>query len=178
MLQIFERNGDVGLLQKTLHKMALNRPGVAEFKRIKGLAAKEDVSLFVNEVVKAALKQDGFDMSLCEVLFEAGELKSLHDYVTKRYDDIYSVYRCTGMIPLGKKLFKAGEPLLACIFLRGAIFYLMSRGNSRYYPDIHKHMQTLAEMSQVVSDWESVEPPGEFDASFSAQFANRKSFWF
>jgi hypothetical protein len=178
MLQIFERNGDVGLLQKTLHEMALNRPGVAEFKRIKGLATKENVSFFVGEVVKAALKQDGFDMSICEVLFEAGELKSLHDYVIERYDDIYSVYRCTGMIPLGKKLFKAGEPLLACIFLRGAIFYLMSRGNSRYYPDIHKHMQTLAEMSQVVSDWESVEPPGEFNSSFSAQFANRKSFWF
>ena len=52
----------------------------------------------------------------------------------------------------------------------------MSRGNSRYYPDIHKHMQTLAEMSQVVSDWESVEPPGEFNSSFAAQFANRKSF--
>ena len=160
MLQIFERNGEVGLLQKTLHEMALNRPGVAEFNRIKGLATKEDVSLFVGEVVKAAANRDGFDMSLCEVLFEAGELKSLHDYVIARYDDIYKVYRCTGMIPLGKKLFKVGEPLLACIFLRGAIFYLMSKGNSRYYSDIHMHMQTLAEMSQVVSDWESVEPPG------------------
>ena len=178
MLQIFERNGEVGLLQKTLHEMALNRPGVAEFNRIKGLATKEDVSLFVGEVVKAAANRDGFDMSLCEVLFEAGELKSLHDYVIARYDDIYKVYRCTGMIPLGKKLFKVGEPLLACIFLRGAIFYLMSKGNSRYYSDIHMHMQTLAEMSQVVSDWESVEPPGEFNLSLSAQFANRKSFWF
>ena len=178
MLQIFERNGEVGLLQKTLHEMALNRPGVAEFNRIKGLATKEDVSLFVGEVVKAAANRDGFDMSLCEVLFEAGELKSLHDYVIARYDDIYKVYRCTGMIPLGKKLFKVGEPLLACIFLRGAIFYLMSKGNSRYYSDIHMHMQTLAEMSQVVSDWESVETPSEFNASFSAQFASRKSFWF
>ena len=178
MLQIFERNGDVRLFRRTLHAMAHKRPGVVEFKRIKGLAAKEELSLFVDEVVKAALKKDGFDMSICEVLFEAGELKSLHDYVIARYDDIYKVYRCTGMMPLGKKLFKAGEPLLACIFLRGAIFYLMSRGNSRYYPDIHKHMQTLAEMSQVVSDWESVEPPDEYNASFSAQFANRKSFWF
>ena len=108
----------------------------------------------------------------------AGELKSLHDYVIERYDDIYKVYRCTGMIPIGKKLFKAGDPLLACIFLRGAIFYLMSKGNPRYYSDIHMHMQTLAEMSQVVSDWESVETPSEFNAGFSAQFANRKSFWF
>jgi hypothetical protein len=82
------------------------------------------------------------------------------------------------MIPLGKKLFKAGDPLLACIFLRGAIFYLMSRGNSKYYSDIHMHLRTLAEMSQAVSDWESVEPPDEFNASFPAQFASRKSFWF
>ena len=178
MLQIYERNGDVKLFRRTLHAMAHKRPSVTEFKRIKGLAAKEELSLFVDEVVKAALKKDEFDMSICEVLFEAGELKSLHDYVIARYDDIYKVYQCTGMIPLGKKVFKAGDPLLACIFLRGAIFYLMSRGNSRYYPDIHRHMQTLAEMSQVVSDWESVEPPDEFNASFSAQFANRKSFWF
>ena len=27
-------------------------------------------------------------------------------------------------------------------------------------------------------DWGTVEPPGEFNASFSAQFASRKSFWF
>ena len=27
-------------------------------------------------------------------------------------------------------------------------------------------------------DWESVETPSEFNASFSAQFANRNSFWF
>jgi hypothetical protein len=178
MLQIFERNGDVELFRRTLHAMAHERPGIAEFKRIKGLAAKEELSLFVDEVVKAALKKDGFDMSICEVLFEAGELKSLHDYVIARYDDIYNVYRCTGMIPLGKKLFKAGDPLLACIFLRGAIFYLMSRGNSKYYSDIHMHLRTLAEMSQAVSDWESVEPPDEFNASFPAQFASRKSFWF
>ena len=177
MLQIFERNGDAELLRKTLHAMAHNRPGVDEFKRIRGLATKEDVSFFVGEAVKAALNQDRFDMSLCEVLFVAGELKSLHDYVIARYDDIYKVYQCTGMIPLGKKLFKAGDPLLACIFLRGAIFYLMSKGVSRYYPDIHMHMRTLAEMSQVVSDWETIETSSEFSARFSAQFANRKSFW-
>jgi len=178
ILQIFERNGDVQLFRKTLYAMAHSRPSIAELKRVKGLATKEDLSFFVDEVVKVALKKDEFDVSICEVLFEAGELKALHDYVIARYDDIYKVYRCTGMIPLGKKLFKAGDPLLACIFLRGAIFYLMSRGNSKYYSDIHMHLQTLAEMSQSVSDWESVEPPGEFNVSFSAQFASRKSSWF
>ena len=87
-------------------------------------------------------------------------------------------YAYAGMIPLAKKLFKAGEPLAACIFMRGAIYYLMGKGNSRYYNDVHAHRRTLAEMAASVKDWETVEPQCSFDSDFAADFANRRTFWF
>ena len=116
--------------------------------------------------------------SVFEVLFAAGELKVLHSYAVERYMAIYDVRFCTGMIPLAKKLFKAGDPLAACIFMRGAIYYLMGMGNSRYYNDVHAHRRTLAEMAASVKDWETVEPQSSFDSDFAADFANRRTFWF
>ena len=122
--------------------------------------------------------ENGFDVPFCEVLFAAGELKVLHSYAVERYMAIYDVRFCTGMIPLAKKLFKAGDPLAACIFMRGAIYYLMGMGNSRYCNDVHAHRRTLAEMAASVKDWENVEPQSSFDSDFAADFANRRTFWF
>ncbi len=178
MLQVFERSGDRGLLLKTALKMARGRPTTDEFKRLKPLLNQDERERFVSALIESALNRQGFDVRFCEVLFAAGELKALHSYAVERYMEIYDVRFCTGMIPLGKKLFKAGDPLAACIFMRGAIYYLMGKGNSRYYNDVHVHRRTLAEMAACVKDWETVEPQCSFDSDFAADFANRRTFWF
>ena len=178
MLQIFERNGDRGLLLKTALKIARGRPTTDEFKRIKPLLNQDERERFVSALIESALKKQGFDVPFCEVLFAAGELKALRSYAVARYMEIFDVRFCTGMIPLAKKLFKAGDPLAACIFMRGAIYYLMGTGNSRYYNDVHAHRRTLAEMAASVKDWETVEPQRSFDSDFAADFANRRTFWF
>lgn len=177
MLQIFERNGDRGLLLKTVLKMARDRPTTDEFKRVKPLLNQDERERFVSALMESALKSQGFDVQFCEVLFSAGELKALHSYAVARYREIFNVRFCTGMIPLGKKLFKAGDPLAACIFMRGAIYYLMSTGNSRYYADVHAHRRVLAEMAASVKDWETVESQRSFDSDFTADFASRRTFW-
>ena len=82
------------------------------------------------------------------------------------------------MIPLGKKLFNAGDPLAACIFLRGAIYYLMGKENSKYYAEVHVHQRALDEMAKSITDWETIQPQEDFDRDFAADFANRRSFWF
>ena len=178
MLQVFERSGDRGLLLKTALKMARGRPTTDEFKRLKPLLNQDEREQFVSALIESALNRQGFDVPFCEVLFAVGELKVLHSYVVERYMAIYDVRFCTGMIPLAKKLFKAGDPLAACIFMRGAIYYLMGMGNSRYYNDVHAHRRTLAEMAASVKDWENVEPQSSFDSDFAADFANRRTFWF
>ena len=178
MLHIFERSGDRGLLLKTALKMARGRPTTDEFKRLKPLLNQDEREQFVSALMESALNRQEFDVSFCEVLFAAGELKALHSYAVARYMEIYDVRFCTGMIPLAKKLFKAGDPLAACIFMRGAIYYLMGTGNSRYYNDVHAHRRTLAEMAASVKDWETVEPQSSFDSDFAADFANRRTFWF
>jgi len=177
MLQIFERNGDRGLLLETALKIARDQPTTDEFKRLKPLLNQDERGRFVSALTESALNREGFDVPFCEVLFAAGELKALHSYAVERYMEIYDVRFCTGMIPLAKKLFKAGDPLAACIFMRGAIYYLMDRGNSRYYNDVHAHIRTLAEMAASVKDWETVEPQGSFDSDFASDFANRRTFW-
>jgi len=178
MLQVFERNGDRKLLLKTALKMARGRPTTNEFKRLKPLLNQDEREQFVSALTESALKRHGFDVPFCEVLFAAGERKALRSYAIARYMEIFDVRFCTGMIPLAKKLFKAGEPLAACIFMRGAIYYLMGTGNSRYYNDVHAHRRTLAEMAASVKDWETVEPQHSFDSHFAADFANRRTFWF
>ena len=178
MLHIFERSGDRGLLLKTALKMARGRPTTDEFKRLKPLLNQDEREQFVSALMESALNRQEFDVSFCEVLFAAGELKALHSYAVARYMEIYDVRFCTGMIPLARKLFKAGDPLAACIFMRGAIYYLMGTGNSRYYNDVHAHRRTLAEMAASVKDWETVEPQSSFDSDFAADFANRRTFWF
>lgn len=178
MLQIFERSGDRGLLLKTALKMARDRPTTDEFKRLKPLLNQDEREQFVSALTESALNRQEFDVPFCEVLFAAGELKALHSYAVERYMEIYDVRFCTGMIPLAKKLFKAGDPLTACIFMRGAIYYLMGKGNSRYYNDVHAYRLTLAEMAASVKDWETVEPQCSFDSDFAADFANRRTFWF
>lgn len=177
MLEVFERSRDRGLLLETALKMACNRPTTDEFKRLKPLLNQDEHERFMSALVESALNRPGFDVPFCEVLFAAGELKTLHSYAVKRYMEIYNVRFCTGMIPLGKKLFKAGDPLAACIFMRGAIYYLMNQRNSRYYDDVHKHRWTLAEMAASVKDWETVEPQSSFDSDFASDFANRRTFW-
>lgn len=177
-LQVFERSGDRGLLLKTALKIAHGRPTTDEFKRLKPLLNQDERERFVSTLIESAMNRQGFDIPFCEVLFAAGELKALHSYAVARYMEIYDVRFCTGMIPLGKKLFKAGDPLAACIFMRGAIYYLMGTGNSRYYNDVHAHRLTLAEMAASVKDWETVEPQCSFDSDFAADFANRRTFWF
>lgn len=177
MLQVFERSGDRGLLMKTALQMARKRPGVEEFKRLKPLLNSDERVQFVSTMMEAAMGRTGFDVPFCEVLFAAGELAALHAYAVARYEEIFEATCCTGMIPLGKKLFKVGDPLAACIFLRGAIYYLMGKGNSRYYADVHVHRRTLAEMAKAVADWETVQPQDGFDRDFAADFASRRSFW-
>lgn len=176
-LQIFERSGDRLLLRETALKMAHDRPSVEEFNRLKPLLSAEEHAKFIEEMINSSLARETFDMSLCEVLYAVGELKSLHAYAIKRSNDIFSLNYCTGMIPLAKKLYGAGDPLAACVFLRGAIWYLMSKNNSRYYSDIHVHRRVLAEMACAVRDWETVQPQTGFDADFSSDFASRRSFW-
>ena len=178
MLQVFERNGDRGLLLETALNMARGRLTTDEFKRLKPLLNQDELHEFVSALIGAALNRQGFDVSFCEVLFAAGELKALHSYTVARYMEIFDVRFCTGMIPLAKKLLKAGDPLAACIFMRGAIYYLMGKGNSRYYNDVHAHRRTLAEMAASVKDWETVEPQSTFDSDFATDFANRRTFWF
>jgi len=177
MLQIFERCGDRKLLVKTALQMARNRPTPDEFKRLKSLLTAEELARFVDEIMRSSLGCKRFDMALCEVLYAAGELEALHSYAVTRSSDIYSLNYCTGMIPLAKKLFKDGDALAACVFMRGAVWYLMSKNNSRYYSDIHAHRRVLAEMASAVKDWESVQPQAEFDADFTSDFASRRSFW-
>ena len=177
-LQVFERNGDRGLLLKTALEMARGRLTTDEFKRLKPLLNQDEHEQFVSALIESALNRQGFDVQFCEVLFAAGELKALHSYAVARYMEIFDVRVCTGMIPLAKKLLKAGDPLAACIFMRGAIYYLMGTGNSRYYNDVHAHRRTLAEMAASVKDWETVEPQSSFDSDFAADFANRRTFWF
>ena len=157
--------------------IARNQPTTDEFKGLKPLLNQDERGRFVSALTESALNREGFDVPFCEVLFAAGELKALHSYAVERYMEIYDVRFCTGMIPLAKKLFKAGDPLAACIFMRGAIYYLMDRGNSRYYNDVHAHIRTLAEMAASVKDWETVEPQGSFDSDFASDFANRRTFW-
>lgn len=176
-LQVFERNGDRNLLLKTALKIARNHPTKEEFKRLKPLLNEEERNQFVSALMDSTLSQKGFDVPFCEVLFAADELKALHSYAVARYKDIYDVRFCTGMVPLAKKLFKAGEPLPACIFMRGAIYFLMGKGNSKYYSDVHTHMLVLEDMSAAVTDWESVEPQREFYSGFAVDFANRRTFW-
>ena len=178
MLQVFERNGDRGLLLKTALKMARGRTTIDEFKRLGPLLNQDEREQFVSALIGSALDRQGFDVSFCEVLFAAGELQALHSYAVARYKKIFDVRFCTGMIPLAKKLFKAGDSLSACIFMRGAIYYLMGKGNSRYYNDVHAHRRTLAEMAASVKDWETVETQNAFDSDFASDFANRRTFWF
>lgn len=178
MLQVFERNGDRGLLLKTALKMARGRPTIDEFKRLGPLLNQDERAQFVSALIESALNRQGFDVPVCEVLFAAGELQALHSYAVARYGEIFDIRFCTGMIPLAKKLFKAGYSLAACIFMRGAIYYLMGKGNSRYYNDIHAYRRTLAEMAASVKDWETVETQNAFDSDFESDFANRRTFWF
>ncbi|MCR5751977.1 MAG: hypothetical protein K6G91_08435 [Kiritimatiellae bacterium] len=178
MLQVFERSGDRGLLLKTALKIARDRPTTDEFKRLNQLLNQDEREQFVSALMESALSRQGFDVPFCEVLFAAGELKSLHSYAVERYMKIFDVRFCTGMIPLAKKLFKAGDSLAACIFMRGAIYYLMGTGNSRYYNDVQAHLRTLAGMAASVKDWETVEPQRSFDSDFAADFKNRRTFWF
>lgn len=69
------------------------------------------------------------------------------------------------------------KAILKKIFMRGAIYYLMGTGNSRYYNDVHAHRRTLAEMAASVEDWETIEPQSSFDSDFAADFATRRTFW-
>ena len=176
-LQVFERNQDRGLLMRTALSMARDRLTVDEFKRLKPLLNDEERTRFMAELMQYALAGSGFDVPFCEVLFAAGELKALHSYAIARYNEIFNVGFCTGMIPLGKKLYKSGDPLAACVFMRGAIIYLMSKGNSRYYSDVHAHRAVLAEMALAVKDWETIPSQAAFDSDFASSFANRWSFW-
>jgi len=178
MLQVFERNEDRQLLMKTARQMAGNRPTVEDFKRLKPLLDQDERAQFVSALMEAAMGRAGFDVPFCEVLFAAGELNALHSYAVARYEEIFNATYCTGMIPLGKKLFNAGDPLAACIFLRGAIYYLMGKENSKYYAEVHVHLRTLAEMAKSITDWETILPQEGFDRDFAADFANRRSFWF
>ena len=157
--------------------MARGRLTTDEFKRLKPLLNQDEREQFVSALIESALNRQGFDVPFCEVFFAAGELKALHSYAVARYMEMFDVRFCTGMIPLAKKLFKAGDPLAACIFMRGAIYYLMGTGNSRYYKDVHAHRRTLAEMAASVKDWETIEPQSSFDSDFAADFANRRTFW-
>lgn len=177
MLQVFERSGDRVLLMKTARQMAANRPTVEEFKRLKPLLNQDERTQFISAMMESAMSRTDFDVPFCEVLFAAGEMSALHAYVVARYEEIFNTTCCTGMIPLGKKLFKAGDPLAACIFMRGAIYYLMGKGNSRYYADVHVYQRTLAEMARSVTDWESIQPQDGFDRDFATDFASRRSFW-
>lgn len=177
MLQIFERSGDRTLLVKTAMQIARNRPTLDEFNRLKPLLKPDELQQFLEATMKSSLECDTFDMALCEVLYAAGELKTLHSYAVARSNDIFGLNYCTGMIPLAKKLYKSGDALSACVFMRGAIWYLMSKNNSRYYPDIHAHRRVLAEMAAAVENWESVQPQFGFDADFANDFASRRSFW-
>jgi len=177
MLQVFERSGDRGLLLKTALEMARYRPNIEEFKRLDPLLNQDERAQFVAEMMKAVLNKPEFNVPFCEILFAAGELKALHEYAVARYREIYNANACTGMIPLGKKLFKAGDPLAACVFMRGAIYYLMSKNNSKYYPDVHVYLNTLANMAASVTDWETVETQSVFDSYFATDFASRRSFW-
>lgn len=177
MLQVAERSGDRDLLMRTALQIAKNRPSLEGYKRLSALLSDGERSSFVSAMVQRALKREGFDTPFCEVLFAAGEIHALHSYAVARYAEIFSVGFCTGMIPLAKKLFKAGDPLAACILMRGAIYYLMNKGNPKYYEDVHRHRAVLAQMALTVKDWETVESQEKFDADFKSDFASRRSFW-
>ena len=177
-LQVAERSGNRELMMEVALAMAEDRPSKEEFRRIAGLLTDLEKKKFIEHLMSLVRARPGFDMGFCEILFEAGEVAAVHEYAVSRYDEIFNVGYCTGMIPLGKKLYKKGDSLAACVFLRGAIWYLMCTGNSKYYADVHGHRAVLAEVAATVTDWESVPTQVQFDDMFALAFANRRSFWY
>lgn len=174
--QVCERSQDRNLLMQTALSAIDGFLSVDEFKRIKSLLTNEELSSFISNLLSSEEGNEGFNVAFCEILFTAGELKTLHEYAVNRYDDVFYVGRCTGMAPLGKKLAAAGDPLVGCIFLRGVIYYLMNRCNSKYYADVHRCRKTLDEIAQSVNDWETVETQEDFDSRFICDFSGRKAF--
>lgn len=65
----------------------------------------------------------------------------------------------------------------ACILVRGTIYYLMSRKNSKYYPDVHRYYSLLTEMSNHVTDWGNIPSDVAFTDRFNTEFGNRRTYW-
>lgn len=177
MLKIFKKNGDREMLMAAATLIARTNPTLVQYKRIAPLMTKEEQAQFVTQMIQSRSARETFDVAMCEILFAVGALDQLHAYAVEHYDDIFDANRCTGMAPLGKKLIKAGDPLAACILLRGVIWYLMNRNNSAYYADVHKHWATLQTAVQSVTRWEGIESQADFEEAFSQAFSNRRSFW-
>lgn len=77
-----------------------------------------------------------------------------------------------GWTPCGRM-----SQFMACILVRGTIYYLMSRKNSKYYPDVHRYYSLLTEMSNHVTDWGNIPSDVAFTDRFNTEFGNRRTYW-
>ena len=71
-----------------------------------------------------------------------------------------------GMGPCGRM-----SQFTACILVRGTIYYLMSRKNSKYYPGVHRYYSLITEMSNHVTDWGNIPSDVAFTDRFNTEFA-------
>lgn len=177
LLKLFEHTQDRAILREVALILANDTLSLEKYNQLNNLLNPEEHDFFIDTIYKNAQAKKGLNLSFCEILFSIKALDILRNYLCSRYDEIFSLSCCTGMVPLAKKLAKDGEHLAAVILLRGAITYLMGRKNSKYYNDIHRHYHTLTEVSRLVSDWNSIPPPRIFNNYFAQENANRRTFW-
>jgi hypothetical protein len=176
LLTLFQHSQDRAVLHEVAQTYAaeLTREN---YKRIAPFLNEEEHAAFIDAALNAAKAKPSLDIPLCELLFNIKDYATLRNYLTARYDAIFSLSQCTGMVPLAKKLTKVGGHLSAVILLRGAIIFLMDRQNSKYYDDVHRHYQTLNDSSRHVTDWQSIPPPTVFNDEFTESYRTRRTFW-
>ena len=176
LLELFKHSQDRDVLHEVAQEYAsdLTRD---KYKRIAPFLNEAEHAAFINDAINIAKTKPSLDSPLCEILFNIKDYATIHNYLTTRYDAIFSLRQCTGMVPLAKKLAKVGEHLSAVILLRGAIIFLMDRKNSKYYADVHRHLYTLTEISSQVTHWKSIPTPQAFNAHFTDAYRTRYSFW-
>lgn len=72
---------------------------------------------------------------------------------------------------------RANEPVYGMYFGTWNDYYLMSRKNSKYYPDVHWYYSLLTEMSNHVTDWGNIPSDVAFTDRFNMEFGNRRTYW-
>ena len=132
----------------------------------------------VQHVADCGGKGPFLDPDYATALLENGMRDRLREYVlAHRNDDICGMRLITGYFPLGTALGKADEPLLATIPVRLGVLYLMSQGNSKFYPTVQRKMSDLETLAARVPDWGTVQPHSDFERDFREAFSSRRSYW-